>query len=111
MSYLDENGIGNLETLDLSDSILSNEDLLWIVGHFPFVTDLNIYRTRVTATGIQHLAQLKNLRKLKLVGRTLPITDLLLLLPMIQLEHIDTGDMELSLHQLEDFVADLSLSG
>ena len=67
-TYLQANGKGLLEIIDLSDSKVTNEDIAWIAPHFPNLTSLDLWNTRVTDAGLQHVAGLNNLTKLNLWG-------------------------------------------
>ena len=65
-TYLQANGLGNLETLDLSDSSINNDDLEWISSHFPRLVSLDLSNTKITDAGLAHLVSLKKLASLNL---------------------------------------------
>ena len=65
-TYLQANGKGLLENIDLSDSKVTNEDIAWIALHFPNLTSLDLQGTRIKDEGLQHVSGLKSLTSLNL---------------------------------------------
>ena len=67
-TYLQINGKGLIENIDLSNSQITDDDLTWVTLHFPNLTSLSLWNTQITDAGLAHIAKLNNLTSLHLGG-------------------------------------------